>query len=82
MPGETVREQVSRLDNTAQYQLQRAAASGRSALATPIAVEPVVKKVVQSLAKVYAERQLHFEVAVERGAEFFGDEGDLAADAP
>jgi two-component system sensor histidine kinase PhoQ len=74
---ETVREQVSRLDNTVQYQLQRAAASGRSALATPIAVEPVVKKVVQSLAKVYAERQLHFEVAVERGAEFFGDEGDL-----
>jgi len=74
---ETVREQVSRLDNAVQYQLQRAAASGRSALATPIAVEPVVNKVVQSLAKVYADRRLQFEVAVERGAEFFGDEGDL-----
>jgi two-component system sensor histidine kinase PhoQ len=74
---ETVREQVSRLDNTVQYQLQRAAASGRSALATPIAVEPVVNKVVQSLAKVYAGRKLQFDVTVERGAEFFGDEGDL-----
>ncbi len=74
---EIVREQVSRLDNTVQYQLQRAAASGRSALATPIPVEPVVNKVVQSLAKVYADRRLQFEVTVERGAEFVGDEGDL-----
>jgi two-component system sensor histidine kinase PhoQ len=68
---------VTRLDNTVQYQLQRAAASGRSALATPIAVEPVVSKVVQSLAKVYAGRKLQFDVMVDRGAEFFGDEGDL-----
>jgi two-component system sensor histidine kinase PhoQ len=74
---ESVREQVSRLDNAVAYQLQRAAASGRSALATPVAVEPVVRKVVQSLTKVYADKKLNYEVSVDKGAEFFGDEGDL-----
>ncbi|MFO1435019.1 MAG: ATP-binding protein [Gammaproteobacteria bacterium] len=73
----TVREQVGRLDSTVAYQLQRAAASGRSALATPIAVEPQIRKIVQSLSKVYAGRNLVFEVNVDDGARFFGDEGDL-----
>lgn len=74
---ETVREQVNRLDHTVAYQLQRAAASGRSALATPIAVEPVVGKVVQSLMKVYADKGLTFDKSVGRRLQFYGDEGDL-----
>lgn len=73
----TVREQVSRLDSTVAYQLHRAAASGRSALATPIAVEPPIRKIVQSLTKVYAQRDLKYETRVDSGARFFGDEGDL-----
>lgn len=73
----TVREQVSRLDSTVAYQLHRAAASGRSALATPIPVEPSVRKVVQSLSKVYAQRNLKYDVRIDPGAKFFGDEGDL-----
>ncbi|MGQ0656914.1 MAG: ATP-binding protein [Chromatiales bacterium] len=74
---ETVREQVNRLDHTVAYQLQRAAASGRSALATPIAVEPIVAKVLQSLTKVYADRKLTLDRNVSKGLDFYGDEGDL-----
>jgi len=74
---DTVRDQVNRLDHTVAYQLQRAAASGRSALAMPIVVEPIVKKIVQSLTKVYADRKLAFDTAVSKGLEFYGDEGDL-----
>lgn len=73
----TVSEQVDRLDRTVAYQLHRAAASGRSAMAKPIAVEPVVAKVVQSLNKVYAERRLQLHAEVVRGVDFYGDEGDL-----
>jgi two-component system sensor histidine kinase PhoQ len=73
----TVSEQVDRLDRTVAYQLHRAAASGRSAMATPIAVEPVVVKIVQSLNKVYGDRRLKLAADVSHGVEFYGDEGDL-----
>jgi two-component system sensor histidine kinase PhoQ len=74
---QTVKEQVWRLDRTVAYQLQRAAASGRRALAAPLPVTPALNKVLQSLAKVYADRRLQMETRMDRPVEFFGDEGDL-----
>lgn len=74
---QTVKEQVRRLDHTVAYQLQRAAASGRRALAAPLPVAPVLNKVLQSLAKVYADRRLQMESRMDRPVEFFGDESDL-----
>ncbi len=74
---QTVKEQVRRLDHTVAYQLQRAAASGRRALAAPFAVAPLLHRVQQSLAKVYAGKHLQLDVRMERPVEFFGDEGDL-----
>lgn len=72
-----VAEQVARLSQTVEYQLQRAAAAGRSALATPVPVAPVVNRVVASLQKVYAAKALSFDVQVEGTLTFPGDEGDL-----
>lgn len=72
-----VREQVARMNQTVEYQLQRAAASGRMALAAPVAVEPVARKILESLAKVYADKSLRLDLQVESSAMFFGDEGDL-----
>lgn len=74
---ETVREQVHRLDRTVAYQLQRAAASGRSVMATPVAVAPVVARITQTLSKVYAGKRLRIANSVDRRTEFYGDEGDL-----
>ncbi|MFO1350571.1 MAG: ATP-binding protein [Gammaproteobacteria bacterium] len=73
----TVQTQVERMNQTVDYQLQRAAASGRSALAAPIEVAPIVRKVVDSLAKVYADKHLRFTSEIAPQARFHGDQGDL-----
>ncbi|MDX1656799.1 MAG: ATP-binding protein, partial [Candidatus Competibacteraceae bacterium] len=75
--GETVREQVERMDRTVDYQLSRAAASGRTALTRPVTVAPVGRKLLDALGKVYAAKGLALELKADDQARFFGDEGDL-----
>lgn len=72
-----VAEQVQRMDQTVQYQLQRAAASGRTTLATPVSVETVTRQVVASLVKVYRKRPVQYTIEVAPNAVFYGDQGDL-----
>ncbi len=72
-----LREQVEGLNKAVEYQLQRAAASGRTVLAKPIEVEPVVQKLRGTLAKVHADKSLNFDIQVAPGLSFHGDEGDL-----
>ncbi len=74
---QSVQDQVERMDQTVQYQLQRAAASGRTALTAPIPVEPIVRKILDSLHKVYAEKSLEPIVEITAQTTFSGDEGDL-----
>jgi two-component system sensor histidine kinase PhoQ len=70
-------EQLERMNRTVDYQLQRAAASGRIALSAPLPVAPLARRIIDSLAKVYAERALDLQCAVENNTVFHGDEGDL-----
>ncbi len=73
----TVQEQVDRMTQIVEYQLQRAAASGRTALAAPVNVNTVVERIAASLSKVYADKGVDFSIRVESDAVFYGDEGDL-----
>ncbi len=74
---ESVTEQLQRIDQVVNYQLQKAAASGRRALSTPIEVQAVAEKILNSLDKVYASKSLSLEMEIEPGLRFNGDEGDL-----
>jgi two-component system sensor histidine kinase PhoQ len=74
---EVIREQVDRMNQTIEYQLQRAAASGRSALATPVEVAPVAERIGRTLDKVYADKALAIDLDIDEGAVFVGDPGDL-----
>ena len=76
-PAEAVLDQLSRIDNTVQYHLQRAAAAGRPVMTPPRQVAPVIDRIVASLEKVYAERELTIENETEPFVVFVGDEGDL-----
>jgi len=73
----TLSEQVERMNRTVDYQLQRAAASGRIALSAPLPVAPVARKILDSLAKVYASRAPQLQCEVAASTVFYGDEGDL-----
>ena len=59
------REQLTGMTQLIEYQLQRAAASGRTSLATPVEVKPVVEKIVAALAKVYADKHVQVTLDVE-----------------
>ncbi len=74
---ETVHQQLERMNQTVDYQLHRAAASGRIALTATVDVGDSLRKVRESLLKVYADKRLRFEVAVDPDARFQGDRGDL-----
>jgi len=79
-PGElrqTLSEQMERMNRTVDYQLQRAAAAGRIALSAPLPVAPIARKILDSLAKVYADRALQLQAEIAATTLFYGDEGDL-----
>jgi len=71
-------EQLDRMDKTIEYQLQRAATTGRSPLVAAVDVNKTTMRVLNSLQKLYHDKQLEFDVRVTPGTEFMGDPGDLA----
>jgi len=72
-----VQEQVERMNQITEYQLQRAAAAGQSPLIAPVSVQHVCEKILTSLKKVYAEKNVQSNCRVTAGLEFHGDEGDF-----
>jgi len=73
----TLQEQVARMDEIVGHQLQRASTAGRSALATPLPVAPLIDRLLNTLQKVYHEKGVTVERQLKADAQFRGDEGDL-----
>ena len=71
------KEQVLRMTQIVEYQLQRAATAGRIALTKPVLLEPLVKKVIAALNKVYLEKSVETQLELEDAVIYHGDEGDL-----
>ena len=74
--ADTVDQQVRRMDHIVQHQLGRAGASGTTRFAPWLALAPVVGRIRDSLAKVYADKQLEFTVDCPPGLAWRIDEGD------
>jgi len=75
-PG-TFDEQITRMNNIVEYQLQRASTSGPVTVGKSVAVAPLVKRLIASLGKVYHDRQIKAHVIIEDRLFYQGDEGDL-----
>jgi len=73
----SIEEQVERMDQIVQYQLQRAATSGRTALMAPVDLNTITQKITKALNKVYADKGVVCRVEVEAGLVFRCQEGDL-----
>lgn len=71
------REQLSGMARLIEYQLQRAATSGRAPLAAPVELKPVVEKIIAALTKVYADKNVHVTLDIPADLAFHGDAGDL-----
>ena len=72
-----IAEQVQRLDELVEYQLQRAATAGGTTFGAPIEIKPQALRIAATLTKVHAARGVVFELAVDPAARFHGDVGDL-----
>ena len=73
---ETIDEQVARMDQIVGYQLQRAVTDSTQLIKKSILVQPIVVKLIETLKKVYREKNLEIEVNLQE-CTFFGDERDL-----
>jgi two-component system sensor histidine kinase PhoQ len=74
---DVVREQVERMDEIVEYQLQRAAVSGRATLARSVSLDYVLERLVRSLDKVYRDKRVEVSLDLDPEAIFYGDEADL-----
>jgi two-component system sensor histidine kinase PhoQ len=70
-------EQVLRMSEIVDYQLQRAATSGRLPLSAPLSIATATRKIATSLNKVYADKQVDCQIQITDNASFHGEEGDL-----
>ncbi len=72
-----VAEQVERMSQIVSYQLNRAATAGRAPLNRPVSVCLQAERLGRSLAKVYQDKQVAWELRCPPGFTFAVDEGDL-----
>jgi two-component system sensor histidine kinase PhoQ len=70
-------EQIDRMTNIVNYQLQRASTSGRTTLMTPVNILEKTNQVINALQKVHQEKQVTTEIKINKNEIFVGDEGDL-----
>ncbi len=70
-------EQIDRIDSMVEYQLSRAALSGRITYASAIKVFPVAERLISALNKVFAEKNIDCELLCDENVEINAIEGDL-----
>ncbi len=70
-------EQIDRMDEIITYQLQRASAPQVSFSAKGISLQGIAKKIMRTLSKVYADKQVRIKMDIPENCLFFGDERDL-----
>jgi len=74
---QTADEQIRRMIEIINHQLQRAATAGRTVMAGEFAVADPINKLANALKKVYAGKAVEFTFIDSEQARFAGDEGDF-----
>lgn len=70
-------EQIDRMQNIVDHQLGRAAAAGTRTLTEPVALKPLVDKLLAAIGKVYADKNIAPENTVADSLRLRVDQGDL-----
>lgn len=73
----SVREQVSRMQQSVDYQLQRAATAGRGGLNSPLEIQPLLDSILQALHMVHADKDVSVQPQLSEGLMVRADKGDL-----
>ena len=73
---EELGQQLERMENIVQYQLQRATTAGASQSAPPLPLAPLVERLLATMAKVHADRRLALDHRIADTLQARIDEGD------
>ncbi|MCW8899421.1 MAG: ATP-binding protein [Gammaproteobacteria bacterium] len=74
---DTALEQIKTINTIVEYQLQRAATVGRLQLAEAINIYPIAEKIINTLGKVYRDKNINAQLDIEKSFVAKIDEGDL-----
>jgi two-component system sensor histidine kinase PhoQ len=74
---DTVQEQISRMNKIIEYQLQRAAAKGGHSAIKSVDLSDIIKKIHASLAKVYIDKAIVFDIDIPEQCQIYCEEGDV-----
>lgn len=69
-------EQLQRIRQIIDYQLQRAATAGQSSASIKVTVRPLVERIVTAMEKVYAAKSVHTDLQLDNSLTCRCDEGD------
>ena len=68
---------VDEIQHLVATRLQRAGSSTRRTMAEPVAVEPQLLRIIESLSKVYSHKMIEPELIMEDNLVFYGEKRDL-----
>ncbi len=72
-----VTEQISRMNEIVEYQLQKAAAKGQKKILGRVDIAELVGKIIFSLQKVYQDKQIEFSFSHDESCFLYCEEGDI-----
>jgi len=75
--AQPMREAADEMQHLIATRLERARASARRTLAEPVKVRPQVKRILDSLQKVYSHKMIEAELIMDENLLFFGEQRDL-----
>lgn len=76
-PDDSMQEQIMRMNSIVEYQLQRAATAGTASIGKAVNVNTITSRLLESLDKVYHDKHIRVDIAIDEKLIFKGDEGDL-----
>ncbi|GAB6142357.1 ATP-binding protein [Methylosoma difficile] len=74
---ETVQEQISRMNEIVEYQLQKAAAKGDHKANKALDVSLIIHKIAASLNKVYSVKNINFDLNIPEQSVAYCEQGDF-----
>jgi two-component system sensor histidine kinase PhoQ len=72
-----VEEQISRMNEIVEYQLQKAAAKGQKKLTGKVDIVLIIEKIIESLSKVYFDKHIVFSFEHTNSCQMYCEEGDI-----
>lgn len=75
--ADTAEEQITRMDKIVEYQLQKAAAKGAHNAIKSVDLAEVIRKISQSLSKVYVDKNINFDIVMPEPCLIYCEEGDV-----